>query len=255
MAPVLLISNNLWLVSLLTEDLAQDGFDVRAVSGEARGVAEAISGNWRIVVLDAAMAIPNGVDLLRRIRRKRSVPAMILTGSDADTTLIAGLELGANDRVTKPCARGELAAQLRMILRTKRPDAPGSPPRALVSGSLAMWPSQRRAEWAGEPLTLTRTEFNLLAILLRHAGHPVAKRDLSVHALGRDLGPHDRSVDMHLSRIRKKLGKLPNGRSPIQAADRNTYQLIDKPAPCDGCPKFLLTCASSRFAREPEPFS
>ncbi len=255
MSPVLLISKNPWLVSLLTGDLAQDEFDVRGISDEVRGIAEVIAGNCEIVVLDAAMANPGGFDILLRIRRKSAVPALILTGSDADMALVAELGLGANDRVAKPCSRRELAAHLRTILRRKRVAAPGRSPRVLASGSLTMWPSQRRAEWAGEHLPLTRTEFSLLAILLRHAGLPVTKLDLSMHALGRDLGPHDRSIDMHLSRIRKKLGRLPNGHSPIQAADRNTYQLIDNPAPCNGCPMFLLTCASSRFMRRSEPSS
>ena len=89
-----------------------------------------------------------------------------------------------------------------------------------------MWPEQRRAEWAGEPLTLTSTEFSLLEVLLRHVGYPVSKNDLSERALSRPHARHDRSIDVHLSSIRRKLGSLPDGRSLIQAVHRQGYQLL-----------------------------
>jgi DNA-binding response OmpR family regulator len=89
-----------------------------------------------------------------------------------------------------------------------------------------MWPEQRRAQWLGEPLALTSTEFNLLELLLRHAGRPVSKCDLSEHALGRPITRHDRSVDVHMSSVRRKLGSLPDGRSRIQAVYRQGYQLL-----------------------------
>ena len=95
-----------------------------------------------------------------------------------------------------------------------------------MSGALTMWPEQRRAEWAGAPLQLTSTEFSLLEVLLRHVGYPVSKADLSQRALGRPHARHDRSIDVHLSSIRRKLGTLADGRSLIQAVHRQGYQLL-----------------------------
>jgi DNA-binding response OmpR family regulator len=89
-----------------------------------------------------------------------------------------------------------------------------------------MWPEQRRAEWVGQPLVLTSTEFSVLELLLRHAGRPVSKGDLSEHALGRPLTRHDRSIDVHVSSVRRKLGLLADGRSRIQAVHRQGYQLL-----------------------------
>jgi DNA-binding response OmpR family regulator len=89
-----------------------------------------------------------------------------------------------------------------------------------------MWPAQRRAEWLGQPLKLTSTEFNLLEVLLRHAGRPVSKNELSERALSRPLARHDRNIDVHVSSIRRKLGALADGRAPIQAVHRLGYQLL-----------------------------
>jgi two-component system, OmpR family, response regulator len=146
-------------------------------------------------------------------------------GNDADR--ITGLELGADDYVDKPCTPRELVARIRAILRRTRPVAVHEPAvDALKSGGLVMWPRQRRAEWLGAPLALTSTEFSLLEVLLRHVGHPVSKADLSQHALGRPHARHDRSVDVHLSSIRRKLGTIADGRPLIQSVRRQGYQLL-----------------------------
>lgn len=89
-----------------------------------------------------------------------------------------------------------------------------------------MWPQQRRAVWVGEPLVLTSTEFNVLELLLRNVGCPVSRADLSEHALGRPIARHDRSIDVHVSSVRRKLGLLTDGRSRIQAVHGRGYQLL-----------------------------
>lgn len=225
MTSVLLIDDDRELLALLKEYLEQEGFAVATATDGESGAAEALSGRHAIVVLDVMMPRLNGLETLRRIRAASTLPVLMLTARGDDTDRITGLELGADDYVPKPCTPRELTARLRAILRrTQEPgEAAGAP---LVAGQLTVHPNLRKAEWADQPLTLTSTEFNLLEILARHAGQPVSKEELSQQALGRPLGRFDRSIDVHLSSIRHKLGTLPDGRSCIQTVYRQGYQLI-----------------------------
>jgi two-component system response regulator CpxR len=227
MTRILLIDDDSDLVSLLSEYLTQNGFSVGATRDGVLGVTEALSGQYAIVVLDVMMSRLNGLDALRHIRRESTVPVLMLTARGDDADRITGLELGADDYVTKPCTPRELVARLRAILRRTTPGAdPGRPAGPLNCGALTMWPEQRRADWMGQPLGLTSTEFSLLELLLRNAGRPVSKDDLSQHARGRSIARHDRSIDVHLSSVRRKLGLLADGRSRIQAVHRQGYQLV-----------------------------
>jgi DNA-binding response OmpR family regulator len=212
---------------LLRDYLVEEGFSVRIENDGACGVTEALSGIHAIVVLDVMMPQVNGLDVLRRIRKQSTLPVLMLTARGDDVDRITGLELGADDYVAKPCTPRELVARVRAILRRTQPSSePDDAGDVLASGGLTMWPQQRRAEWLGEPLSLTSTEFSLLEVLLRYVGRPVSKQDLSAHALGRPHTRHDRSIDVHLSSVRRKLGALPDGRSLIQAVHRQGYQLL-----------------------------
>lgn len=221
---VLLIEDDVDLTALLDAYLSRQGFEVATVHDANSGVAQALSGGYSIVVLDAMMAGLNGIGLLERIRRESQVPVLMLSSKDANRDRIRGLELGADDCVPKPCPPRELAARIRAILR--RTQGAATP---LVSGALAMWPERRRAEWHGRPLALTSTEFNLLEVLARHAGTPVSKQALSEQGLGRPLAPFDRIIDVHLSSVRRKLGTRPDGRSHIETVRRFGYQFIKEP--------------------------
>jgi len=128
---------------------------------------------------------------------------IMLTARGDDVDRIVGLELGADDYVPKPCTPRELVARLRAILRRLQPQPDGGP--LSVSG-LVMWPEKRRVEWHGRSLELTGTEFNVLEVLMRNAGRVVSKKELSEQALGRPMARFDRSVDVHLSSVRQKLG-------------------------------------------------
>jgi DNA-binding response OmpR family regulator len=180
-----------------------------------------------MAVLDVMMPRLNGLDVLRRIRALSTLPVLMLTARGDDVDRITGLELGADDYVAKPCTPRELVARIRAILRRMQTGTEsGGGDAALAASGLTLWPHQRRAEWLGESLALTSTEFSLLEVLLRHAGRPVSKQDLSARALGRPYTRHDRSIDVHLSSIRRKLGLLADGRSIIQAVHRQGYQLL-----------------------------
>ena len=230
MPKVLLIDDDVELVALLKEYLEQEEYEVTAVHNGEDGVAAALAGDYAIAVLDVMMPRMNGVETLRRIRMKSNMPVLMLTAKGDDTDRIVGLELGADDYVPKPCTPRELSARIRAILRrTQGAETARDNPASgtdLSVGGLSMWPAQRRAQWQGQPLELTSTEFNLLEVLAKNAGRPVSKKELSEQALGRPLARFDRSIDVHLSAIRHKLGNLPDGRSCIQTVRRLGYQLI-----------------------------
>ena len=225
MTAVLLVDDDIELAEMLSDYLAQDGFQVSMRHDGASAVDAALSGQFAIAVLDVMMPRLSGVEVLRRIRAVSTMPVLMLTAKGDDMDRIIGLELGADDYVPKPCQPRELAARLRAILR--RSAAASEPTNApIVVGDLCVHPALRRVEWAGATVDLTSTEFNLVELLARHAGRPVSKSDLSAQALGRTLARFDRSIDVHLSSIRHKLGTLPDGRSCIQTVYRQGYQLI-----------------------------
>ena len=213
MNQVLLIDDDTELVAMFSEYLEQEGFRVACAHDGETGAREALTGQYAIAILDVMMPRMNGIDTLRRIRAASRMPILMLTGRGDDADRILGLELGADDYVTKPCTPRELTARVRAILRRTQGSQQDGPGITLTVGKLTMLPEQRRATWNGQPLELTSTEFNLLEVLARNAGRPVSKNDLSEQGLGRPLARFDRNIDVHLSSLRHKLGTLSDGRS------------------------------------------
>ncbi|WP_421694539.1 response regulator [Aestuariivirga sp.] len=226
MKKVLLIDDDVELTSLLREFLIEEGFEVVTMEDPRAAVSEATSGHVDIVVLDVMMPVVNGIDILHRIRRLSTVPILMLTAKGDDVDRIAGLNLGADDYVPKPCSPGELAARIRAILRRVTPAGTATGQDALQAGALTMHPGTRTAEWGGRQLDLTGTEFTLLEVLVRSAGQLVSKQDISKRAFGRPLTPFDRRIDVHLSSVRQKLGKREDGQSWIQSVRGQGYLLL-----------------------------
>ena len=226
MNQVLLIDDDTELVAMFTEYLEQEGFRVACAHEGETGAREALSGQYAIAILDVMMPRMNGIETLRRIRAASRMPILMLTGRGDDADRILGLELGADDYVTKPCTPRELTARVRAILRRTQSSPNDGPGITLTVGKLTMLPEQRRAMWDSQPLELTSTEFNLLEVLARNAGRPVSKSDLSEQGLGRPRARFDRNIDVHLSSLRHKLGTLSDGRSCLQTVYRLGYQLI-----------------------------
>jgi len=202
-AQVLLADDDVELSGMLTEYLEREGFGVTAVHDGEAAARLALSGSYQIVVLDVMMPKVDGIEALRQIRQTSRVPVIMLTARGDDVDRIVGLELGADDYVPKPCTPRELVARLRAILRRAQPGADGGP---LEIGGVALWPEKRRVQWRGRELPLTSIEFNVLEVLMRNAGRVVSKNEISEQALGRPLARFDRSIDVHLSSIRQKLG-------------------------------------------------
>jgi DNA-binding response OmpR family regulator len=219
-ANVLLADDDVELSGMLKEYLEREGFAVTVVHDGEAAARAALGGSHQIVVLDVMMPKVDGVEALRRIRASSRVPVVMLTARGDDVDRIVGLELGADDYVPKPCTPRELVARLRAILRRVQPVADTGP---LQAGALTLWPEKRRAEWKGSALDLTSIEFNILEVLMRNAGRVVGKNEISEQALGRPLARFDRSIDVHLSAIRQKLG---DGSTLIRTVRGMGYHLV-----------------------------
>jgi DNA-binding response OmpR family regulator len=219
-ANVLLADDDVELSGMLKEYLEREGFAVTVVHDGEAAARAALAGTQQIVVLDVMMPKVDGVEALRRIRATSRIPVVMLTARGDDIDRIVGLELGADDYVPKPCTPRELVARLRAILRRVQPAADAGP---LQAGGLTLWPEKRRVEWKGKALDLTSIEFNILEVLMRNAGRVVGKNEISEQALGRPLARFDRSIDVHLSAIRQKLG---DGATLIRTVRGMGYHLV-----------------------------
>ena len=182
-----------------------------------------------LVILDLGLPDMDGMTVLQQMRGKHSCGLLIVTGRSDTHDRVMGLELGADDYVPKPCTPRELSARLRAILRRSLPKPTGDKSAEADSiriGELALLPAQRRITWSEQTLALTNAEFNLLEVLIQKAGQVVSKDLLSEQGLGRPHERYDRSIDVHVSSIRRKLPPLPDGRPRIQAVFRRGYQLL-----------------------------
>jgi len=221
---ILLIDDDAELVQLLSDYFAIEGYKViSAISGE-EGIQTLSTAHVDIVVLDFMMPGMNGIQTLVKIRSSSNLPVIMLTARGDDSYRIMGLEFGADDYVSKPCSPRELVARIRAILKRTHIVAANIQP--IFAGAITIWPALRRAEKSGQVLELTSTEFSLLEVLVRKAGHVVSKSELSFEGLGREFTRYDRSIDVHISSIRSKLGKMENGLPSIETVIRKGYQLI-----------------------------
>ncbi|QFU75723.1 response regulator transcription factor [Halioglobus maricola] len=222
--PILIIDDDQELCALLAEYLGTQGFAVAAVHDGAEAVEHLQKHSYSALILDIMLPGMQGLDVLRKLRERSATPILMLTARGEDTDRIIGLELGADDYLPKPCNPRELAARLRAILR--RADSLGTQTSAQTSvGDTILDRGNRSAEYAGTPLQLTSAEFNLLAVLIAHAGDVVSKDTLSEEGLGRPLSAYDRSVDVHVSKIRKKLAEA-GGDKLILSVRGAGYQFV-----------------------------
>ena len=206
MTHILIVDDDKELSSMLADYLSAEGFTIdHAFDGE-QGEKKALIGQYGAIVLDVMMPKLDGFEVLRRIRSESSVPVIMLTAKGDDIDRIVGLEIGADDYLTKPFNPRELLARLHAILRrTQSRNVDSQRHKTLQIGDLEINSSSRTALANGQTLDLTSTEFNLLNTLVNHAGTIVSKENLSEHGLGRPLQKYDRSIDMHMSNLRKKL--------------------------------------------------
>jgi two-component system, OmpR family, response regulator CpxR len=209
MPRILIIDDDVELCELVGEYLTREGFEVEASHSGDKGLERALSGQHALVVLDIMLPGMTGLDVLRRLRSESRVPVLILTARGEDVDRIVGLEIGADDYLGKPFNPRELLARVRAILRRAQA-APASATAPVMVGDLELDPGARTVTRAGNPLELTAVEFSLLEALMRSAGQVVTREFLAQTVLGRRFVAYDRSIDMHVSKLRKKLGPQPD---------------------------------------------
>ena len=221
---ILIVDDDADLCQLLKEYLATGGFVVETAPDGEIGVEEAVSGRYSLVVLDVVLPDLPQFEALRRIRAVSRVPILMLSGQGADIDRIVGLEIGADDYMSKPFNPRELLARIRAILRRVDGDhyQPGDG-RHLLVGDLELVPGTRSVVCRHRRVELTSVEFEILEILLRHAGQVVSRDELVRDALGRRLASHDRSVDVHVSSLRRKLGPRQDDLERIQTIRNAGY--------------------------------
>ncbi|MEP1472906.1 MAG: response regulator transcription factor [Halieaceae bacterium] len=224
---ILIIDDDTELCELLGDFLSMEGFDTKAIHNGSEAVIACRQQLPDAIVLDIMLPGMSGLEVLRTLREFCSTPVLMLTARGEDTDRIVGLEMGADDYLPKPCNPRELAARLRAVLR--RANATEKLDTAITAGVTVADSATRNASHAGHDLTLTSAEFNLLYCLLQNAGSVVDKDTLSKEALGRSLTAYDRSVDVHVSNIRKKFTAV-NGDTPIVSVRGAGYQFVAEQA-------------------------
>jgi two-component system, OmpR family, response regulator CpxR len=205
MAPttrLLMVDDDTELCSSLSRLLKMDGFEVTAVHDGDAGVRESLSGKYDAVILDVMLPGSDGKKVLRQIRMKSEIPVLMLTARGDDADRIAGLEGGADDYLPKPFNARELVARLRAILRRRGEAAP----EVVEAGDVQIHLKTRRVLQNQEEVVLTSAEFDILLLLARNAGKPLTRDEIAETALGRPVAPLDRSIDNHVSNLRRKLG-------------------------------------------------
>lgn len=206
---ILIIDDDVELTDLLTQYLETEGFEVLSVHDGENGVKNAINYAFDAIVLDVMLPKLNGFEVLKAIREHVQIPVLMLTARGDDVDRIVGLEIGADDYLPKPCNPRELVARLRAILRRTQKIPLQRP--IIEHHNVVLDSSKRQVTLAGAYLELTNAEFNILEMLIKSPGQAFSKEELTAYALGRKYTPYDRSIDVHISNLRNKLGDNPAG--------------------------------------------
>ena len=212
MPRALLIDDDIELAELANEFLTLEGFDVEVAPRGDTGLERALAGGFDVIVLDVMLPGLGGFEVLRRLRAQSAVPVVMLTARGDEGDRILGLESGADDYLPKPFNPRELAARLRAVLRRSSGEGASAPHREKMEvGDLEINSASRVMRKNGEKVELTGLEFDLMAAFLREAGKVVAREQIFREVFGRKLLPGDRSIDTHVSNLRRKLGPHPDG--------------------------------------------
>ncbi len=227
---LLVIDDDRELCWLVKEYLQPLGYEVSAVHNGPEGAERAAEEGWAAVILDVMLPGMDGFDVLREIRKKSDVPVLMLTARGEEADRIVGLELGADDYLPKTFSTRELLARLRAVTRRARragEEEDEDEAAEIVVGALRLQPAARTAALGDQPLNLTALEFDLLACLARSAGRVKSREQMVEAVAGRDYDVFDRSVDVHVSSLRRKLGDDPRNPRFIRTVRAVGYMLIN----------------------------
>lgn len=207
---------------MLAEYLEPEGFAVEIAHDGDSGLKKALQKSCCLVVLDIMLPRMNGFEVLRRLRAASQVPVLMLTARGDSVDRVVGLQAGADDYLPKPFDPQELLARMKAILRRASPTSL-QPPEVFTVGDIILDTGARTVRRAGSPVEMTAAEFDLLRTLMRSAGRVVDRESLFHEVLGRDFSTLDRSIDNHVSNLRRKLGPAPDGRERIRAIRNSGY--------------------------------
>ena len=234
MSKILLVDDDIELTDLLAEVLLLTGFEVE-VANNGQEALDKLNESHQLVLLDIMMPVLNGIETLKKIRQTSNVPVMMLTARGEEIDRVLGLELGADDYLPKPFNDRELVARIKAILRRATPaekeniqnsTALSSEENTLEFCGLVLHSGLQQASYKGQDLGLTGSEFALLHKLVLRPGQIVSREELSMNVLGKHLSPFDRSIDMHMSNLRKKLPERDNGLPWLKTLRGRGYLLV-----------------------------
>jgi len=224
MYKLLIIDDDIELCNLLVEYLGSEGFDCSAESNGTTGQKKILEENFDLVILDVMLPGTNGLEILRNIRQSSQVPVLMLTARGEESDRITGLELGADDYLAKPFNPRELLARIKAILRRFNRDLqPSNGKRVLEFAGIRLDPFSRTLYLQEKPQKITSIEFDFLEALMRRAGEIVTRESLSQEVLERDFSPLDRSIDVHIGQLRKKIGQREDGELRIKTIRGTGY--------------------------------
>ena len=224
---VLIVDDDRELAQMLTEYLTAEGFVTAVAHDGSTALNKLATNKYELVILDVMLPSLNGFDVLRNLRQSLSVPVIMLTAHGTDVDRIVGLELGADDYLGKPFNPRELVARIRAVLRrfSVREGASGAPALPVTVGPLRIEPATFGVTLEGKQIRLTGTEFRVLEMLMRTPGQVQSRDLLTERVLGRKLTPYDRSIDTHISNLRRKLGLGVPGLPEIRSIRGTGYVL------------------------------
>ena len=224
---LLVVDDDAELCQLLSEYLVPEGYDVEAVHSGGEAIERALSGDHALMVLDVMLPDVRGFEVLRQLRARSRMPVLMLTARGNEQDRILGLEMGADDYLPKPFNPRELCARIEAILRRSGADGASMDARAagqLTVDDVTMNKASRVVRRDGDTIDLTTVEFDLLEALLRGAGRVIPRDELVRSVLNRPFSPFDRSIDTHVSNLRRKLGPASNGAERIKSVRGIGYQ-------------------------------
>src|SRR5271156_29487 len=225
---ILIVDDDVELCELVGQYLISQGFQIEAVHDGSMGVERSLSGAYSLIILDVMLPGIRGFEVLRRVRAKSAVPIIMLTAHGDDVDRIVGLEIGADDYLPKPYNPRELAARINAVLRrtAASPAKDVLTPVTILLDDVRLDTRARTARHNTRDVELTSAEFELLAMFFKSPGQVLSRDDLVKSALGRDLEPSDRSLDVHVSNPRTKLGPCPDGTERIRAIRNVGYVYV-----------------------------
>lgn len=233
-ARILFIDDDEKLCALMHDYLTPQGFALKTCTRGAEGLRAALDDNqYDLILLDLMLSDMHGLEILRQLRGQSSIPVIILSAEGSEVDRVTGLEMGADDYISKPFSPRELLARLRAVLRrmgTESPmKGPDDPDVAVLRG-LRVNLNSMEAELDSKPLNLSAFEFRLLAEMIRRPGRVFSREHLMDCVAERDLGVFDRSIDMHISTIRRKLGDNPRYPQYLKTIRGAGYTLLKQPS-------------------------